>query len=166
MPAVDAKLRPHRHLIWDQLAAEINTLRKMLLDIKAGSRVSELSIMVSSDTAFVVSYPASTALSGQRIVSVYPDGSAHYSDHDILEDVPRVMGVTMTAASTGNAVGILVFGEMIEPTWSWIEGKAIFLGANGFMTQTPPSTGFQMEVAFAVTPQKIMVEIKPAIVLA
>jgi hypothetical protein len=166
MPQVEAELRPHRHLIWEQLEAEIASLRRMLADLVAGERVSEWDIIVSTDREFLVTYVAGTALSGHRVVVIHPDNKAYYADHDIMDDVPRVMGITTQAASENNPIGILVFGEMIEPSWNWQEGKAIFLGSNGVLTQTPPTTGFLMEVAFAVTPQKIMVEIKPAIVLA
>jgi hypothetical protein len=122
--------------------------------------------MPSTDTAFVVTYAAGITLSGHRVVVVYPDSRAHYADNQVMDDMPRVMGITMGAVSEGNPCDIQVFGEMIESSWSWTEGRPIFLGGNGLLTQTVPTTGFQMEVAFAVTPQKIMIEIKPPIVLA
>lgn len=165
LPEVERTLRPHRHLIWDHLQAEIEALRRAMHDFKESTRI-EWNVTQSTDKAFIVTYPAGVPISGHRAVTILADGLVYYADHDTLDDIPNVMGISMNAAVEGDPVDILVFGEMIEPSWSWTERRAIFLGSAGHLTQAPPTTGFLMEVGFAVTPQKIMVELKPAIVLA
>lgn len=118
-----------------------------------------------SGTGSVV-YDAGIPLSGHRVVFIDTDGLAYYADHDRLQDSQRVLGITIGAVTQHAPAVIMLFGEMTEPTWSWIEGFYIFLGSNGVLTQTPPVTGFQMEVAFAITSTKIMINPKPPIVLA
>jgi hypothetical protein len=113
-----------------------------------------------------VIYLSGEELSGHRVVMVDMDGLVYYADKDTIQDSQRVLGITVGAVSQGVEINISTLGEMTELTWNWIAGLAIFLGNDGVLTQTPPITGFQMVVAFAITPTKIMINPKPPIILA
>ena len=75
------------------------------------------------------------------------------------------MGITDAAAVSGALVNVRSGGVMIEASWAWTPGVAIFASPNGIMTQTPPASGLQRQVARAVTATKIIVDLQPSIAL-
>lgn len=103
---------------------------------------------------------AAVVLSGQRVITTDENGGAIYADKDTSSHVGRVLGISMNAAMIGALVVVKTFGEFSEPTWNWNAGDPIYLGANGTLTQTPPNTGFLLEVAFALTSTSIFISIK------
>lgn len=108
---------------------------------------------------------AGTPLSGHKVVKISPLGSAHYADSDNPADAGSVVGVTMNAALPGDPVNVQAAGELGEVSWSWTPGLPVFLGPAGTLTQVPAATGFQLAIGVAVTPTKLIINIKQPIVL-
>ena len=97
-------------------------------------------------------------LSGHRAV-VLVSNIAYYADSTDVSHALKVSGITTGAALTSATATIQVNGELTEPSWSWSDGP-IFIGINGQLTQTVPSSGFILEVAKAITSTKILINIK------
>lgn len=117
-----------------------------------------------SSGAVNLPFIAGMTLSGHRAVRAEA-GEAVYADCTVLTDAQQVLGITLGAAMAGASVDVQASGEMVEPSWSWTPGLPVFLGVNGLLTQTPPAVGFQLIVAVAVSPTKIIVGIKQPIIL-
>lgn len=98
---------------------------------------------------------AGSILSGHRIVRPDTDGSVVYASSDEMLSGPWWM--TLGAVVQGDSVSVIAFGEVEEPSWSWIPGSQIFLGNNGFLTSivsTDPGTQI-VQVAVAVSSTKL-----------
>lgn len=113
---------------------------------------------------------AGAALSGHRIVvsSSLASGEVLYGSNDSAADARLVLGMTTGAASSGSSIDVVHFGEITEPSWSWTLGMPIYLGTNGYMTQTAPTSPtalFSMVVAFPISPTSIFVSIREPIFL-
>jgi hypothetical protein len=98
---------------------------------------------------------AATDLGGHRAVRIGADNLAYYADQALLANA-SVVGITDSAVSSGGAVTIRSEGEVSEPSWAWEPG-AIYLGSNGQLTQTAPTTGVLVEVGVAAGPTKMCV---------
>lgn len=107
-----------------------------------------------------INLTAASILSGHRVITTDAHGDAIYADKDTLAHVGKVLGISMNAAMAGALVAVKTFGEFSEPTWNWNAGEPLYLGANGVLTQTPPVTGFLLEVAFALTSTLIFISLK------
>jgi hypothetical protein len=103
---------------------------------------------------------AAVVLSGHRVVTVDEDGKIIYADSANLDHVGKVLGITTGAAAQNANITIKAFGELTEPSWNWDMDKSIYLGANGALTQTPPTVGFLLEVAFPLSPTSVFVSLK------
>ena len=101
---------------------------------------------------------AGVPLSGDRAVIANSAGQAIYADGANPSHIGRVIGITVNAAASGANVAIAPSGELTEVSWNWIPG-AVFVGANGFLTQTPPASGFTQAIAAVITPTRIRVQI-------
>lgn len=120
-----------------------------------------------STTTIVVNGTAAADLSGHRVVTPRDDGTFEYADNTTT-GVERPLFLTTGAIMTGASADVVSFGYVTEPTWSWTPGEALYLGTNGFMTQTPPTGANVMlqEVARVITPTKILFDCRVLIELA
>lgn len=110
-------------------------------------------------------YFAATALGGHRVVAMNSDGKAEYADQTNAAHINKVLGITTSAVNADEIASIVRGGEVTEPSWSWTVTLPVFLGTNGLLTQTQPSTGFSLIVGFPVATTKLFVSIREPIAL-
>jgi len=99
-------------------------------------------------------------ISGHKAVTVDSNGKVIYADNTIPSHATKVVGVTITAALTNEEVTIVPSGEIIEPTFNWLPDLPVFLGPNGLLTQTVPSSGFSLIIGFPTSQTSLLVDIK------
>lgn len=98
----------------------------------------------------LITRTASGALSGHRVVVPTADGTVVYASSADPTHRPLPFGFTTQAAADGDPVNVLMFGRLVEPSWSWTPGAALYLGTNGQLTHTEPtSPNFLVQVAVA-----------------
>ncbi len=140
--------------------------------IKVGSGLSIDSAGVLSTTAAssgnILSKIAGAALGGHRIVYIDSAGKAQYASNQILSDSVRTLGMTLGAAILDAAIDIQTFGEITESSWTWTLGQSIYLGVDGLLTQTPPTSPalFQRVVGFPLSATSIFLSMRDPIVLS
>lgn len=109
---------------------------------------------------------AGANLGGNRAVVHSTTGSTVvYADNTNALHEACVLGITAGSALVGEVVQVQTSGEMVEPTWTWTPREAIYLTTNGQLTQTPPTSGFVLQLGFALTATSMFVSIKQAITL-
>lgn len=103
---------------------------------------------------------AQQSLGGHRIVIASGLNGADHADATDPTHFGRVVGITTGAADALAEVTVQSAGPIDEASWSWVPDADIWLGINGLMTQTPPSTAaFVQRVGFALTPTRIWVDL-------
>ena len=109
--------------------------------------------------AVALSRRAAGALSGHRCVSAMADGRIAYTHPDDPQSMATLLGITLGAGLDGDDVNVAAFGLVTEPTWAWTPGAALYVGANGALTETPPDEGLLRRVGVAVTGTQIHVAV-------
>jgi hypothetical protein len=107
-------------------------------------------------------------LSGSRVVRVTDDGdTVDLASASTLEHMHVVLGISANAVSSGGAeVQVVRKGELEDSTWSWIPFRPVFLSADGRLVQTlDPSWKFVCVVGTALTSTKVLVDVRPVVVL-
>ena len=99
---------------------------------------------------------AAVVLGGHRVVTI-TGFYAEPSDSNIIA------GVTKAAAISGSFVEITSKGLMTEPSWNWTPNAAIFVGPNGTLTQSPPTSGFIRRIAWAISSTSINIDLSQPI---
>lgn len=107
---------------------------------------------------------AASTIGGHRVVRASPDGPV-YASSDTPAAATLVLGITSAAAEAGFPIDIVRSGLMTETTWAWQLGP-IYLGLAGVLTQAPPSAGFLLQVATAISATTVVVEIDEPFILA
>ncbi|WP_339521718.1 hypothetical protein [Pseudomonas sp. EA_35y_Pfl2_R111] len=92
------------------------------------------------------------------------DGQVHYLDYRDEDNIDLLLGLTLTAASSGEQVNIQRSGPIDDSGWSWTPGP-VWLGAAGALTQTPPADGFDVLIGAAVSATRITLNLQQPIEL-
>lgn len=105
-------------------------------------------------------------LSGSRIVRLLADGE-HVDVASPLDatHARTIVGVTLTSATAAEeTVEIVRVGEVEDSAWSFQPGRAVFVGVGGAPTQQlEASWVFMRVVGVAVTPTKMLVDLRPPV---
>jgi hypothetical protein len=115
--------------------------------------------------ATTLSCTAGAALSGNRMVT-YDANSAVVYASSADATAHAVLGMTLGAALLGAAVSVQTYGEVVEPSWSWIPLEPVYLSTNGTLSQTAPVTGYCVRLGFALDARTLMLAVEPALKLA
>lgn len=119
----------------------------------------------STGTAGPAGRTTPVALSGHRLVVPESGGTVTVADYRDLSSLSKPVWLTTGAATAGAAVPLLAFGMLVEPSWAWTQGP-LFVGIDGLLTQTAPTTGYVRQVATAMDPTTVWFDPQPALVLA
>jgi len=132
----------------------VNVVTQALtLDIESGGIVA-----ANIDTSLT----AGMSISALRCITTNGSGEAVYATPDSLANAV-VIGISTTAGNTGETITIKTSGQLSDASWNWTKG-AIYLGANGVLTQTAPSGGaIVVHVAKAITATTIIIDIDTTI---
>lgn len=77
----------------------------------------------------------------------------------------KPIGIAITAASTGGSITVRTFGELSDAGFNFGSDN-VFLGSNGFGTQTQVASGYHIVVARGMGLGKILIDIDDLIKLA
>jgi hypothetical protein len=128
----------------------VNVVTQALtLDIESGGIVA-----ANIDTSLT----AGMSISALRCITTNSSGEAVYATPDTLANAV-VIGISTTAGNTGETITIKTSGQLLDASWNWTKG-AIYLGANGVLTQTAPTGGsIIVHVAKAITATTLIIDI-------
>lgn len=110
-----------------------------------------------------VTATAGAAISALRAVYEL-DGKVYPLDAHDSEHIDLLLGVSVSAGVEGGSVLVQRLGRLVDTGWNWSIGR-IWLGANGSLTQTPPISGFDLELGSATSATEIIVDTQPPIAL-
>lgn len=104
---------------------------------------------------------AGQVLGGNRAVTTNSSGQLVYPD--LALESSRVYGITTHSAVQGELVEVQITGTQTEPSWSWNVNLPVFVGLNGTLTQTIPTTGQVLAVGYPQSPVKLFIDRQPPI---
>ena len=121
--------------------------------------------VVTREAGNIITVTAGASLGGHRAV-VIDSGVAQYADSTTTGNATRVVGLTKGAITSGTSGEVQTYGELVEPSFAWTPGEPIYLGTNGQLTQTVPTSGFILQVAIAITATKIFIKQREPILIS
>lgn len=94
------------------------------------------------------------------------DGRVAHADKNSETQVMAFVGISeAAAAASGDPVNIRTAGVMVDAAWSWTTGEAIFLGVDGALSHTAPTSGFLLRVGTALSATSIFIRPEPVVSL-
>ena len=98
------------------------------------------------------------AVSGLKVVAAVSGGYS-VADPTNVAHAGMVVGVALTAAASGGTIHITSFGTMTDASWAWSLYTPVYLGLNGTLTQTCPTSGvvFTQQIGFPLDATTLMI---------
>ncbi len=112
-----------------------------------------------------IQVPAAVPIGGNRVVYTDANFEARYADPSDAATYATIVGVTEGAASAGDMLTIMRTGVMTEGGWSWTPGALVYLGTNGTLTQTVPTSGALVVIGSAINATKLLIDIQQRFIL-
>lgn len=106
---------------------------------------------------------AGANLSAIRAVYEGTDGKVRYATNTDPTTATKTIGVTTSAALQDDEIGVCLTGEIEDNSLSLTPGP-LYLGTNGALTSTPPSTGVLLRVGTALTTGRLVVNVQQPII--
>jgi hypothetical protein len=105
---------------------------------------------------------SSEQISGLAVVRFVDADHVAPASANVAAHATSIAGLALTATSGAEqSLDILRYGEVADGGWSWTPGLPVFLGANGFLTQTPSAAwAFVLIVGVAISATRICVDPK------
>lgn len=109
-------------------------------------------------------YRAACLLGGHRIVYLEDAGqvAVAYADNTNFDHLNRVVGVTVESALAGTPIMVQYQGLLTDPAFTFVEGP-VYIGSNGGMTQTQPTTGFLQILGIAINTTTLFLHLQEPI---
>lgn len=92
-------------------------------------------------------------------------GAVWPADPDAESDVLALLGVTVSAATSGQPINVQRMGFIDDAAWQLQPGKRVFLGGQGRLTQEPPQAGYDVLIGMAITSTRLLLNIQDPIEL-
>lgn len=124
---------------------------------------TDLKLYVGADPDLVFQRQAGTILSALHVV-YESQGRVYLLSADDEAHADLVLGLTLTSSDQGASVAVKRAGVVDDMTWSWVPGQ-VWLGANGNLTQTPPSAGVDLAVGTAVSATRLVINLQQPLYL-
>lgn len=81
-------------------------------------------------------------------------------------DLSRAIGVAITAATTGNSLNVQLFGKLEDASFTFAFNEDLYLNINGSITNSYPSSGYNLQVGYGMGTGAIFIDIEKPITLA
>ena len=113
-------------------------------------------------------YVAGATMNGHRVIVTNASGQAVHADNLTVAHANAATKISLGAAVFGGDVQVQLIGRITEPSWAWTPGGTIYVGADGVLTQTPPTlpSAFSKPVAVAETATRILIVQEPPTILS
>jgi hypothetical protein len=76
-----------------------------------------------------------------------------------------VKGISVADAYTGSRSRVQSTGELYKADWNWLPELPLFLEEDGSLTQTAPDVKVILQVAIALTPKTILIDIEEPVLI-
>ncbi len=104
-------------------------------------------------------------ISALRVITVNTDGEGIYADSSTVNHANLIAGISYTAGLEGESIKVIHQGKVKDSFFSFDMTKPIFLGSNGVLTQTPPTSGIAVIIGSPVAVDTLILRIQGSIVL-
>ena len=114
----------------------------------------------------IVEKVAGETIGSHKIVKLGDNGYLYYASCNVLDDVNKILGLSLNSANVGENVRVLIFGKLSDSSFNFNIDKPIFLGINGQIVQEVPETAvFIQRLGKVLRNNEIMIDLDEPIIL-
>jgi hypothetical protein len=119
---------------------------------------------VTQVSSITVLMTAGENLGGHKFVFLDNDGKVYLADKADSNKCTRLVGMTTHSCLANELVEIATQGRIASQGWGLSTSLPYFLGENGDITITPPTTGTLRNVGIAISPDIFEINLQMTII--
>lgn len=108
---------------------------------------------------------ASETISALKCVYSVSANDVAIANNNINFQSATVFGLTIVAVDTNESTQVQTYGVLRDSSFNWPSGTQLYLGTNGQITDTAPTSGFRTLVATSQGAGAIFINIQEPIIL-
>lgn len=116
------------------------------IDSSAGATVG----FVSQAQWLIVEKVAGENIDTHKMIRFQDANTVVYSKSDGVYADAKPIGISITSAITGGKIKVLILGIVEGSDFPWANGTRLFLGPNGTITSTVPTSGYSTIIGEAL----------------
>ena len=118
-----------------------------------------------SARTIVDTYIAGEAISALKIVRLDSPTTVKIGDSSSTYEDAKVIGVAISAAALGVNIDVQSFGELNDAFFSFPLNAPLYLSPTGTITDTPPTSGYNVQIGHSLGAGSIFVKVQEPIEL-
>lgn len=112
----------------------------------------------AGDTDQILTMNAGEDITSFKVVRRGSSGLGYKADSATLGHSSSVIGIATQGVTTGGSFNFIARGILTDSSLSFVDGD-IFVGADGVLTQTAPTSGFALRMGHAIGTTSMFVDI-------
>lgn len=108
---------------------------------------------------------AAGTVSAIRLVKLNINNKLIYSTNNANPADAQVLGVSLTGGNADAAIKVLTFGKLTDSSLNFLLDSDLFLGINGNIVDTAPTSGVYLKIGKMVGVNTMFVDIEQPIIL-
>lgn len=120
---------------------------------------------VSQAEWLVIEKIAGESISALRMVKFSDADTVVLANSNTSYSNAKAIGIALSSASTGATVRVLIMGIIEDPFFTFPAETLLFLGVNGIITSTPPTSGYSVVIGEAPAVGVVSLSIREPIIL-
>lgn len=140
-------------LFQDYIAKQVAAASKATTTSQSTSTTT--TVTTSNKQPLILQYNAAAVAAFTPVYEFSP-GFVQATTDGASDQSGAFIGVTAAAATSGT-VGVVVFGDAVNPIWAWTVGSPVYLNTDGTLTQVPPDVMYPLIVGDAISATTLFV---------
>lgn len=121
--------------------------------------------LISNINGSITSYTAGEHIYKYQIVYINTDGKIYSASSSNLLSMGKILGVALTEQLTDELIDVIGYGKIANFSTSLSIGVMYYLNNSGYLTITPPTTGFIQIIGTAVSSTQMLIQMQTPIQL-
>ncbi len=113
-----------------------------------------------AEESYSVTLTATETISAYTAVSAAVSGVRWADSADVTKPA---IGIASAGALTNAPVPVQYAGPLTYNGWNWALGVPVFVGPNGVLTQTQPTSGYIQAVGMPLSPTTLLIDLEEAV---
>lgn len=121
--------------------------------------------LISNINGSITSYTAGEHIYKYQIVYINTDGKIYSASSSNLLSMGKILGVALTEQLTDELIDVIGYGKIANFSTSLSVGVMYYLNNYGYLSITPPTTGFIQIIGTAVSSTQMLIQMQTPIQL-
>lgn len=110
-------------------------------------------------------YEANETISALKAIKLIDENTCELADSELTFQDAKTVGISLTAGNAGSTIRVQTFGIIEDASFTFPLNAPLFLKTNGAISNTPNTTGYNVQIGHSLGTGAIFINIREPIKL-